>query len=771
MKRTLKPAWHLHVVIRTIVILSLLILFVIFNTFSHTFAMPRRVLNHHYRIPGVSVPLLQQHTVLSRTAVNKVLHLSISLTPRNQDALDTLLLEQSNPASPLYHHYLTPSEFKSHFGPTTATIMNVVSYLQSQHLNVTSISPNNLAIKATGTVGTTEKAFLISMNNYALNGRVVFATTLNPSVPDALVPAIQNISGLDDVAVYKHSVLTVPQTKMMRHSSHTGPGGGYTPSELRTAYDVNALTNAGATGAGQTAAIFELDGYNPSDINTYLSHYNLGTSKYSNVLLDGATNTPGSGAVEVTLDMEVVSALAPNALQRIYIGPNSTTGVNDLYGRIVTDNTAKVVSTSWGQCEANSGSAEMTTLNNIFRQGAAQGQSFFAASGDAGAYDCGNGTLSVDSPANEPNVVGVGGTNLSIGNGGTYGSEAGWFNTSQKAGGGGGISSFFTRPAYQNGPNLTSTNRMVPDVSADADPASGYSIFCSGASDYCNGWAVIGGTSAAAPLWAGIAVDINQYLLAQGKSPLGNVNAALYTLYNTPQPYAAYHDVTTGQNLYYRATTGYDTATGIGTPDSWNIARDLAGVTAGSPTPTATPTSVVAPTPSATTVSVTLPPSNGFTSQLLQSPGFEYTNSGWWQRSGRGYSLFDQLNPHSGTFSAHLCGYTNCNDELYQTVNVPSTTTHVTLSYWVYVANGSTAATTCASNLYSILRTSQGSPISLVQSLCNTDAHGWAQYTFDLSNTLARNAGQAVQLYFNARTSNQTTSFYVDDATFTVTDG
>lgn len=752
--------------IKTILILFVLMLSITFNCFSHTFAVPQRAHTNYYRVPGIAVSLqgglLAGGALANRTAENKILHLSIALTPRNQDALDTLLVEQSNPASPLYHHYLTPNEFKNQFGQTPAVLESVAQYLTSEHFNITSISSNNLLLNVTSSVSVANKAFEIVLNNYALGDRVAFAPNLNPAVPNSMVPFIQNITGLDDVVTYKPHILKIPHKASMRN---TGPGGGYTPSELRTAYDVNPLINAGATGSGQTVGIFELDGYNPADINTYLSNYNLGTSKYSNVLVDGATNTAGNGAVEVTLDMEIVSALAPNAAQKIYIGPNSSGGVNDLYSKIVTDNIAKVVSTSWGQCEASSGNAELATLNNIFRQGAAQGQSFFAASGDSGAYDCGDSSLAVDSPADQPYVVGVGGTKLTAGSGGTYSSEAAWSTTSnsQQAGGGGGVSSYFTRPAYQSGANLTLANRMVPDVSADADPASGYSIYCSGSGTYCDGWGVIGGTSAAAPLWAGIAADSNQYLLSQNKPSLGNVNAALYTLYSTPQPYASYHDVTSGMNLHYQATTGYDMATGIGSLDAWNIVRDLAGtvITASTPTPTVNPVPTVTPTPSATP--------GGFMTQLLQNGDFEHGNMGWWQRSARGYSFITPTNPHAGKYSVAFCSYANCNDELYQSINLPYTMTHALLSYWVYTGSGN-SSTACSSNLYVILRTTRGDPIALVNKLCNTNLSGWSQYTFDLSTVLARNAGQPVQLYFNARSSNQKAApFYVDDVAFNVT--
>ena len=765
MRRALQPEWHLYITMKIVAVLLVLTASGMFNNVSLTFAASQRVHTSYARVRGVSVPRALGH-VVGGVPKDKLLQLSIDLSIRNKSGLDALLAAQANPASPLYHHYLTPQEFKTIFGPTQDTVNSVIAYLKSQSFTVDSVSANNVTIKVTGSVGKVENSFQIALNNYAMNNRVVFAPTLDPAVPDAVAPAIQNIVGLDNVAVYQPRYVLPPklQNKLSPHVG-TGPNGGYTPSELRTAYDVNPLINTGANGAGQTVAIFELDGYNPSDINTYLNNYNLGPAKYSNVLVDGASNIAGSGTVEVALDMEIVSALAPAAKQMIYIGPNSTLGVNDLYSKIVNDNSVKVTSTSWGQCEAASGQAELSTLDTIFKQGAAQGQSFFAASGNSGAYDCGDSSLAVDSPADQPYVVGVGGTTLLTGSGGAYSSESAWTTVggSRNGGGGGGISTSFSQPTYQHGPNLTSSFRTVPDVSADADPATGYSIYCTGNADLCNGWLVIGGTSAAAPLWAAIATDTNQYLISQNKPPLGNVNAALYTLYNTPQPNVAYHDVTTGTNLYYNAGPGYDLATGIGSPDAWNFARDLAG-TSGTPQPIPTPTTTPQPIPTPTPT-----PPVAFTTQLLSNGGFESGNASWLQRSGRRYNLIDRMNPHSGAFDADLCGYANCNDDLYQTVNVPATTTKAVLSYWIYVGNRSSSSS-CQSSLSITLRTKNGVPIAHAPMVCNTDAHGWTHYIIDLSSVLANLKGQSIQVHFSAMASNwSAANFYVDDVAFSVT--
>jgi subtilase family serine protease len=693
-------------------------------------------------LPGLA-PSIKGLTPLNTTASDKQLNLSISLNLRNADALNALITAQNDPASSSYHHYLTPQEFEQSFAPTQATVQSVTSYLQSQGIQVASVAPNRLLIDATGTVANAEKAFNVTIANYALHGRSVFSPTTNPSIPASLNTMISNIAGLDNVAHYHYN------SQVQRTAPHLGPAGGYTPSELRTAYDINPLISNGDNGTGQTVAIFELDGYQPSDINAYLSNYGLGGAKYSNVLVDGVTNTAGDGAIEVELDMETVSAIAPSATQKIYIGPNSNTGVNDTYNQIVSDDTAKVVSTSWGECEADSGTSELTALDTIFKQAATQGQAIFAASGDAGAYDCGTTSLGVDSPADDPNVVGVGGTSLTTGTGGTYQSEIAWSDPSNTnpgptgAGSGGGYSTQFTRPGYQTGTNLTNANREVPDVSADADPNTGYSVYCTVAvSDCGSGWLVVGGTSAAAPLWAALATDVNQYLAVLSQPTLGSASTAIYTLYNTSQTYSAYHDVTSGNNLHFTATAGYDVTTGIGTPDAWNFARDLASASTGG---------------------------GGGNSSLLSNGGFEGGSLSWMQASNGGYQLVNSLHPHTGSQSADLCGYSSCNDTLYQTVTLPATLTSATLSYWTYIDTQDAGSTTCSDTLSASIRTATGSTITTVQAQCNTDIHGWTQYTFDVTANLGSYVGQKVKIFFQGTTKAATSSdFYIDDVAFAV---
>ncbi|GCE06158.1 protease pro-enzyme activation domain-containing protein [Dictyobacter aurantiacus] len=694
------------------------------------------------RVSGQKVALLEAHQPLHPTSPAMVMELSFALKLRDEPALDALLANQNNPASPLYHHYLTLRAFNDRFAPGADSVAVVVAYAHRQGFQVTSVSSNRILVHVKATVASVNHAFAVTINDYRLGSRVVYAPSDNPLLPLTVAARINTITGLNSVGRY-HPVSLHRNLKPLY--PRKGPKGGYTPDELRTAYNVKPLLAAGMDGMGQTIAVFELDGYLPEDVAFYRQYYHLGPLKASNVLVDGATATPSEFAIEATMNMEVISAMAPGATQQVYIGPNTLTGITDTYNRIVTDDTAKVVSTGWGECELSLTSSYMDALNTIFKQGAAQGQSFFAASGNLGAYDCTVNaiqTLAVDSPANNPYVVGVGGTTLNTGPDGSYGSESAWGNlfsgpNHTAVGSGGGKSIHFLRPAYQSGRNLTDSARMLPDVSANADPDTGYAIYHTGGSLSNPGWTVLGGTDAAAPLWASIIIDINQFLLSKHIFPVGSASVALYQLYNMPQLYPPYHDITSGTNLYYVATPGYDMATGLGTPDVWNMARDL----------------VSAPQ---------LP------TQMLQNAGFESEAAGWKETSRGGYQLISTANPHSGRYSAYFCNYANCLDSIAQATLLPKFIRQVTLSYWIF-SGRSGQSPNCQNNLQVLLRTEKGELITTAQKLCNPVTNGWIQYSFDVTNALLKYAGQTIQLVFETSSSNAPRSnffVYLDDVEF-----
>jgi subtilase family serine protease len=697
---------------------------------------------------------------------------------RNSSDLDSLLSSIFDPSYPQYHQYLTPDQFKQLFAPTSDQVQQVVSYLQSQGMTVTSVAPNNLLIDATATVSQVQQAFSVQINTYQAGNHTFYANTTAPSVPTSISQLITSIGGLDNSVQYHPLYQRMIKHMQNNRAALTTPSG-FGPSDLSGAYNATPLQNAGILGDNQTVALFELDGYQKADIDKYFQNYGLTTPAISTVHVDGFNGSAGQGAIEVELDIEVVGALAPHANQIVYEGPNTTQGLNDTYNQIVHENKAHIVSISWGLCENYSGAAELQTLDNIFKQGAAQGITFFAAAGDSGAYDCGNGTLGVDSPASDPYVTGVGGTNLQL-NAGAYGSESVWSNPSDTqrspngAGGGGGVSNTFPEPSWQTGRVVQGGNREVPDVSADADPATGYATYCTVTNAGCpsTGWITIGGTSAASPLWAGSMALINQYLLSQGKTIVGSANPALYGLFSTSQQLSPFHDVTSGKNLYYNAGPGYDMATGIGSPNIDNIAHDLASSGSGN-TPTPTPTSIPSPTP---TNPPTPTPTPAPPPALIQNGGFEKGQTPWQESSSGGYQMVDNSNSHSGQSSAYLCGYTGCTDRLWQTFTVPSNFTKITITYWWYSDTNKTTKQ-CQDTFISRLQTTSGVSIHNLQQSCNTNvSNAWVQEgkdgSFDVTSDLSKYKGQQVTLFFqgiNVPNQYQPTDFFIDDVAVNVT--
>jgi kumamolisin len=434
-------------------------------------------------------------------------------------------------------------------------------------------------------------------------------------------------------------------------------------------------------------------------------------------------------------------------------------------------------------------------------------------------------------PTSSPNVVSVGGTTFS-GNISSWPGEVSWTytpcsSTCQSAGGspegsGGGYSAIFSRPSWETGSGLSSTKRAYPDIAADADPYTGAYV-CYGAGSAC---AQFGGTSLSSPLWAGIVASTNQYLGLQGDSPAGFLPPVLFTLANQIPPFPAFHDVTSGSNGKYFAGTGWDAVTGWGSVDGYNFARDVAALSGpvstatptntptvtNTPTPTSTPTVTNTPGPPTDTPTVTNTPTDTPTStptntpgpatdtptatstptptntrtptntptptqtpsptttvQLVLNGGFESGRTPWTEYSRGGYEIIDRTRPHSGLYSAWLCGYRACDDRITQNVTIPSSYTQATLSYWIYVQTSNTSRT-CVDTFTSRLKTTGGSILTTTKTLCNTNASSsWVYVTTDVSGVLNNFKGQSVSLVFEGITASTSLSnFFVDDATLTL---
>src|SRR5580700_776403 len=426
------------------------------------------------------------------TNENSILSLSIVLELNYKDELYKLLLELTDPSSIFYQNYLSKKEFIDRYSPTIEEVNDVKNYLISHNIAIESVDDNRLIIHALGSVGSINKAFNTEIYNYlAPSGRKYFAPAYELQIEKNL--NIISALGLDNIIEAK------PQHKKIINIDSLALTSPLTPTGIRAAYSLSATHN----GQGQILGLFELDGFSQSDINEYESTYGLPQVPIQTILVSGATGVPGPGADEVTLDIELMIALAPQATKiMVYEGPNSGSGIINTYNQIAVDNLAKSVSTSWGIVE-NAGLVSLFQAENqIFMQMAAQGQSIYAASGDSDAYANGS-TLSVLDPASQPFVVGTGGTTLTTSSNGSYQSETTWSTGTGpgREGSGGGISIIWPIPSWQQGvispaSRGSTTMRNVPDVSLDADPQTGYLIYFNGS------WLLFGGTSCSAPLWA-----------------------------------------------------------------------------------------------------------------------------------------------------------------------------------------------------------------------------------------------------------------------------
>lgn len=326
----------------------------------------------------------------------------------------------------------------------------------------------------------------------------------------------------------------------------------FTPVELGKIYNFPQ-----GDGTGQKIGIISLGGgYTMSDINTYLQHLNLPINPdITNVTVNGAFNNPNHAAsLEVVLDLEIVLAIVPKASIRMYFAPNSFSGFYNAILAAINDQ-CNIVSISWGLYESGYGLSNLTAYNNLFKQGADQGVAFFVAAGDNGSSDGSNlnNALNVDFPSSSQYVVGCGGTTLTASNN-VRTSEVVWNNNPYSSATGGGVSKYFSKPSFQNNVAYPLTNRGVSDISCNADPYTGYRIYYRGA------YTTVGGTSASAPLMAGLFARINQIT---GQN-VGFVNPLLYQ-------HNIYYDVISGNNGAYNASIHWDPASGCGVIDGQSL--------------------------------------------------------------------------------------------------------------------------------------------------------------------------------------------------------
>ncbi len=450
--------------------------------------------------------------------------------------------------------YLSREEFAAMHGASGADCARIRDFAAANNLQVADEIPARRSMILSGTIEAFRRAFGVELSDYSHPGGTCRCRTGAITIPANLAGIIEGIFGLD----------TRPQAKThFRRRIRTAPTDvSYSPVQVADAYDFPS----GATGLGEAIAIIELGGgYRSTDLDSFFKNLGIATPSVTAISVDKATNSPTGSADgpdgEVELDMEVAGAIAPKAKIGVYFAPNTDQGFIDAVTTAVNDATFRpsVISISWGGPESSWTEQARNALNSACQDAATMGITILVASGDDGATDgSSSGALSVDFPASSPYVIGCGGTKLKISDG-KISSEQTWNQLSQNEGAtGGGVSEVFPLPAFQDSADVPAApngfrGRGVPDVAGDADPATGFSVVVDGDST------VIGGTSAVAPLWAGLVALLNQSL---GK-PVGYLNLALYT-----QSVAqTFHDITSGNNDGYTAGPGWDPCTGLGSPN------------------------------------------------------------------------------------------------------------------------------------------------------------------------------------------------------------
>lgn len=572
-------------------------------------------------------------------------------------ALHELIAAQQNSSSSSYHKWLTPDQFAARFGMADQDIAKVEGWLEQQGFSIDSVSRSMNRIRFSGTVGQAESAFGAEIHYYKSENKTTYAPSSDLSIPAALSSVVQTVTNLSSFRPNSFVRFRTPQSLPKPNFTSSQSGDHYLqPEDVAVIYDIKPAYDAGNTGTGQSIAIVGQSSIELSDIENFQNAAGLPVKDPTEVLVpDSGTAAVSSGdEAESDIDLEYSGGIAKGAtIYFVYVGDNSSYSVWDSMQYAVDTDIAPVISMSYGTCEPDLGSSDYSTLESILEQGAIQGQSIVVAAGDAGSTACyadvssntvtaAEEELAVNYPASSAYVTGLGGTEFPSADvsstNTTYWESAGssdvitsalsyipeqvWNDDSATVGsedgaeyalssGGGGTSTLTARPSWQSGVTgiPSGSHRLVPDISLDSSPDNAGYLYCSsdstaiGITGSCsNGFrdssdeylTVAGGTSFAAPIFAGMLAIINQKQNSIGQ---GVVNSTLYALAANSTNYAsAFHDITSGSNKCtagssycssageseYPATTGYDEASGLGSIDLYNLLTNWPATTTSS---------------------------------------------------------------------------------------------------------------------------------------------------------------------------------------------
>ncbi len=558
------------------------------------------------------------------SASTKVPYMTMFFAPSvsQQAALKALLAAQQNSASPSYHQWLTPAQYGAQFGMSSGDLAKAEAWLQAQGFVVLDVANGRNAIHFSGTAAQVEEAFHTQLHQYLINGTTHLANSTVLALPAALASTVSGIRGLAQFPPHAmHTAMRRPVVDTLKpeYTSSLSPNHYLVPSDITTIYDIKALYNAGYTGTNQKIAIVGQATISTSDIDAFRTASGLAVKEPTVITVTSSGGTATSDDEgESDLDLEWSGAIAQNAT--IYF----VSEIGDVFGALIyaiDNNTAPIVSMSYGECELTAGT-DVTDLEPVLMQANSQGQTILISAGDDGAAGCETETtptvaqdgLAVEYPSSSSFVTAMGGTEFNEGSvnywnstndsgGGSavsYIPEAAWNETAASnalnpAGGlsstGGGASALFSKPSWQVATGVPADGaRDVPDISLDAAAIHDAFLYCT-AGGCTNGFrysdntlTAAGGTSFDAPIFAGILALIEQKNASTGE---GNINPNLYSLHSTAA--SAFHDVTVGNNeqpcqsgtpdcptgtteIGYSAGVGYDQTTGLGSIDAYNLA-------------------------------------------------------------------------------------------------------------------------------------------------------------------------------------------------------
>jgi kumamolisin len=531
------------------------------------------------------------HARRTGTLTRGTLRFALSLHLRQRE-LDAYL----NRVEPSAGHGegLTASKFGARFGESDSQLARLRQILRGLGIEVSHLYPQRTAMLVSSDVAQVGRVFSLRFGRYVTsNGQRFFAPERSARIPPVLAPYVTSVGDLSDQPVPAADI----------------PSSGLTPAVTAKAYDLAALWKQGIRGQGQTIAIAsDYGAINPADVVTFAQRTGITPHVVIKPVDGGSTYTVRTGSdTEVDLDLQVILGVAPAAQVIDYQGsdgsksPQLSLGrsLGDIYNQVEADGLAKIVSTSYALCESHAPSGDLQLADNALKALEASNVTSFIASGDTGAYGCLHDAqiqpatslgsrytgLAVDYPSSSPYTISVGGTRLELRADGSYLTESAWGEPLWRWGGGGGVSLVEPRPAWQQGPGVVqpslnpSNHRQVPDVAGPSDPNSGF-MNCDSPPGSSTPTCAPGngGTSAATPFWAASMLLVQQYAAAHGSGSLAHCFAGpiLYDLASKPQPVPAFHQVTLGNNGYYSAAPGWNFATGLGTPDVFNLAQDYA---------------------------------------------------------------------------------------------------------------------------------------------------------------------------------------------------